>query len=142
MDPLSITASAITVASLATSTCRAFAGLRSLCKSLPGRLHALNNEVVDIEVVLIEIATVFKERANSVPEEQQQALPQLLKQATAKLSELRSVVENLTKHCDRARFLVVQAHFWRRELPKLEKLQHDIQTIKCSLNIVIGTSTS
>ena len=38
----------------------------------------MNNEVVDIEVVLIEIATVFKERANSVPEEQQQALPQLL----------------------------------------------------------------
>ena len=34
--------------------------------------------------------------------------------------------------------VVVQAHFWLRELPKLEKLQHDIQTVKCSFNIVIG----
>ena len=79
MDPLSLTASAITVAALAASTCRAFAELRSLCKSLPGRLHALSNEVADIEVVLVQVATVFGERACSIPEKQQQAIPRAQK---------------------------------------------------------------
>ncbi len=142
MDPLSITASAITVASLAASTCRTFADLRSLCKSLPGRLHALNNEVVDIEVVLVQVATVFNDRAHSIPENQQQAIPRLLEQATAKLSELQSSVGQLAKHCDRAKFVVLQAHAWRKEQPKLRALQDDIKTVKCSLNVVLGASNS
>ena len=142
MDPLSITASAITVATLAASTCRAFADLRSLCKSLPGRLHALNNEVADIEVVLIQVATVFNERAHSIPANQQHAIPRLLEQAKAKLSELQSTVEHLTKLCDSAKFAALQAHAWRKEQPKLRALQDDIKTVKCSLNIVLGASNS
>jgi hypothetical protein len=115
MDPLSITASAVTVATLAASTCRAFADLRALCKSLPGRLHALNNEVADIEVVLIQVATVFDERAYSLPEKHQQAIPRLLDQAHDKLTELQSTIEKLTKICASAKIVVLQAHAWRRE---------------------------
>jgi len=142
MDPLSIAASAITVAALAASTCRAFSDLRSLCKSLPGRLHALNNEVVDIEAVLIQVATVFKERVSAIPESQLQPIPHLLEQASTKLSDLQSTVEQLIRHCDRTKFLVLQAHAWRKEQPKLRALQDDIKTIKCNLNIVIGASNS
>lgn len=142
MDPLSIAASAITVAALAASTCRAFADLRSLCKSLPGRLHALNNEVADIEVVLVQVATVFNDRAHSIPENQQQAIPRLLKQANAKLIELQSTIEQLNKLCDRTKIVVLQAHAWRKEQPKLRALQDDIKTVKCSLNIVLGASNS
>jgi len=64
MNPLSITASVITVASLAASTGRAFSDLRALCKTLPGRLHALSNEVTDIELILYQVASVLEKRAS------------------------------------------------------------------------------
>jgi hypothetical protein len=69
MDPLSIIASSIAVATLAASTCEAFSNLRALCKSFPGRLHALNNEVADIEIVLIQVAKVVEERISEVVEQ-------------------------------------------------------------------------
>lgn len=143
MDPLSITASAITVAGIASATCTAFADLRSLCKSLPGRLHALNNEVTDIEVVLVQVAKVFKERAcSTISEKQQEAVPRLLDQAKAKLSELQIIVQQLTNYCHRSKILVFQAHAWRKEQPKLKALQDDIKIIKCNLNIMLGASNS
>lgn len=91
MDPLSIAASAITVAALAESTCRAFVELRELCKTLPGRLHALSNEVIDINVVLIQVAKVFEERASSIDARQHPintVVPRLLVRAEAKLEQL------------------------------------------------------
>jgi hypothetical protein len=142
MEPLSIAASAITVASLAASICCAFADLRSLCKSLPGRLHALNNEVADLEVVLIQVATVFRERAYSIPEKQQGSIPRLLQQASGKLIELETTIIQLSKRCDRSKVFILQAHTWRKEQPKLGELQEEIKTIKCSLNIVLGASNS
>jgi TolA-binding protein len=142
MDPFSIVASAVTVATVAASTCRAFADLRALCKSLPGRLHALNNEVADIEVVLIQVATVFDERAYSIPEKHQQAIPRLLDQANDKLNQLQSTIEQLTKLYASTKIVVLQAHTWRREQPKLRALQEDIKTIKCNLNILLGASNS
>lgn len=86
MNPLSITASVITVASLAASTGRAFSDLRALSKTLPGRLHALSNEVTDIELILYQVASVLEKRASDpVLQDQQADIPQLLKQAQAKL---------------------------------------------------------
>ena len=63
MDPVSLTASIIAVAGLAAKTGRAFYDLRSACKSLPGRLHALSNEVVDLELVLHQVAALAEKRA-------------------------------------------------------------------------------
>lgn len=52
MDPLSISTGVFAIATLATQTCSAFSDLCSLCLSLPGRLHAVNNEVADLNYVL------------------------------------------------------------------------------------------
>lgn len=142
MDPLSIVASAITVAALAASTCQAFVDLRALCKTLPGRLHALSNETTDMNVVLLQVATVFKERACSIETEQQQTIPHLLVRAEAKLDELHQILQALTTTCDRAKLTVLQVHAWRKEQPKLRALQEDIKTIKCSLNVALGASNS
>jgi len=85
---------------------------------------------------------VFEERAKLIPDTQQQAIPQLLKQAEAKLVELQVAVEELARLCDGEKFVLVQAHAWRRKQPKLLALQEDIKTVKCSLNIVLGASNS
>jgi enamine deaminase RidA (YjgF/YER057c/UK114 family) len=65
MDPISVTASVIAVATLAAQIAAALSDLRTLCKQLPGRLHALSNEVSDVEVVLIQVAKVIEERSCS-----------------------------------------------------------------------------
>ena len=148
MDPLSITASAITVAALAEATCRAFVELRELCKSLPGRLHAISNEVTDLNVVLVQVAKVFKERASSVDADQQHqtnnhtVVPHLLVRAEAKLDQLHKTLQSLIATCHHAKFTLLQAYAWRKEQPQLRALQEDINSIKCNLNVALGASNS
>jgi len=143
MDPLSLTASIITVASLAASTCRAFHDLRTACKTLPGRLHALSNEVTDLELVLHQVASLVQERAQDPTFPDQQAyIPQLLKQAQAKLEELRSILRKITNICAKTTGPLFRVHAWRKDQPKLQVLQEDIRSVKCSLNILLGASNS
>lgn len=142
-DPLSIAASAITVAALAEKTCRAFVELRELCQTLPGRLHALSNEVTDIHVVLVQVVRVFEERASSIdPPTVTNVVPRLLVRAEAKLEQLHLTLQSLIAACDRAKFTLLQAYAWRREQPQLRALQEDINTIKCNLNVALGASNS
>ncbi|KAI0100251.1 hypothetical protein GGR51DRAFT_356970 [Nemania sp. FL0031] len=60
MDPLSVTASVIAVATLAGQTCKYLKELRTLMGALPGRLHTLNNEVADMELVLQSVADLIQ----------------------------------------------------------------------------------
>ncbi|WEW59842.1 hypothetical protein PRK78_005323 [Emydomyces testavorans] len=141
MDPLSITASIAGITGLVLQISSSLSKLRSLCKSLPGRLHAVNNEVTDLEVVLYQVAMLVKERA-SLPQSQLSAIPYLLKQATIKLGELKSVVDRLLDTCDKTKFVITGAYAWRKEQDNLKSLQEDIRAIKCNLNVLLGASNS
>ncbi|KAL9023988.1 MAG: hypothetical protein Q9196_006841, partial [Gyalolechia fulgens] len=96
------------------------------------RLHAISNEVTDINVVLIQVAKVFKERASSIDAHQQSntIIPRLLVRAKAKLEQLHLTLRSLIATCDRAKFTVLQAYAWRKEQPQLRALQAEINTIK------------
>lgn len=143
MDPLSLTASIITVAGLAAKTGLAFHDLRTACKSLPGRLDALNNEVVDIELVLRQVAPVVEKRAADPDFKDQQAnIRHLIRQAQTKLEELRTIVKKLTEVAASVKIPLFRVAAWRRDQPKLLALQEDIKTVKCSLNIMLGASNS
>ncbi|KAL8860454.1 MAG: hypothetical protein Q9178_003113 [Gyalolechia marmorata] len=143
MDPLSLTAGIIAVAGLAAKTGIAFNDLRTACKTLPGRLHALSNEVVDIELVLRQVALVVDKREKDPFFKQQQAnIPHLLKQARTKLDELRAIVVKLTEVSANTKIALFRVTAWRRDQPKLLALQEDIKTVKCSLNIMLGASNS
>ncbi|KAF2106429.1 hypothetical protein BDV96DRAFT_590919 [Lophiotrema nucula] len=141
MDPLSITASVITVATLACQVCTRFGELRSLCRGLPGRLAAVNNEVADLEIVLYEIASLLEKRA-ALPDSKQSPLPHLLKQASTKLHELDVVVARLRASCRDGRHPLLAANMSRKEQGPLMSLQEDIRSIKCNLNILLGASNS
>jgi hypothetical protein len=99
-----------------------------------------NNEVADIEVVLYQVAAVINDRS-SLSAGDQPAIPQLLKQAKTKLSELNKIIERLAATCDRKTFLL-RASAWRKEQAKLQALQEDIKTVKSSPNIMLGASNS
>lgn len=150
MDPLSVIASCIAIATLAAKTCEAFDRLRNNTKALPGRIHALNNEVADLELVLRGVATVFSERqqASLVSDKDEANIPVLLAHVRGKLLELKEVVDRLTEpvvarpapHSKLASFL--NAREFTKEQPGLALLQEDIRTVKCSLNILLGASNS
>jgi hypothetical protein len=72
MEPLSAAASVITVATVAAQV---------------GRLHALSNEVTDIEFVLHHVAAVLEEH-NCLSDSDAKSIQSLLGQADSKLHEL------------------------------------------------------
>lgn len=140
MDPVSVTASVIAIATVAAQVTTAFAELRKDSVELPGRLHALSNEVADIEFVLYQVAAVLQER-NCLSDDDKQSIPALLGQADAKLKQLKNILDRLAGLCTRRRVLL-RASVWRKWLPKLQELQADIRGIKCSLNVLLGASNS
>jgi len=141
MDPLSIAASAIAIATIAGQVCTLFGELRSLCRSLPGRLAAVNNEVADLEIVLHEIASLVEKRA-ALPDSKRSTLPHLLKQANTKLRELEVVVRHIRVSCRDARHPLLAANVLRKEQGPVKLLQEEIRAIKCNLNILLGASNS
>ncbi|KAJ6190496.1 hypothetical protein N7519_000517 [Penicillium mononematosum] len=141
MDPLSFGASVIAIATLATQTCSALSDLRALCESLPGRLHAVNNEVADLNLVLLQVSLLIKSRA-FLPETQFSAIPHLLHQANKKLLEIKDIVCQLTVACRASRMSISRAHAWRKEQSRLQALQEDIRTVKANLNVMLGASNS
>ncbi|EGD90805.1 hypothetical protein H112_01386 [Trichophyton rubrum D6] len=140
MDPLSVTASIIAVGTVAGKICSAFTELRSLCRSLPGRLHALNNEVADLEIVLFELASLT-ERRTAVLDSERMSLQHLVKQAEVKLLELQEIVGRLrTAYRDAAVPFALGA--FSKEKTRLQGLQEEIRSVKCDLNIMLGASNS
>lgn len=145
MDPLSVTASVIAVATLAAQIGRALADLRALCKHLPGRLHALSNDVSDIQVVLIQVAKITEETASArlpTAETDHTTIPQLLKKADVKLNELKCIIDSLSAPSSWNNATIFRAGLWRKEQPRLKALQEDIIAIKSSLNVIFGASNS
>ncbi|KAI0973588.1 hypothetical protein F4678DRAFT_459068 [Xylaria arbuscula] len=141
MDPLSLAASIIPVVSLAKEVTAAISGLRTACKTLPGRLHAVHNEVADFELVLFQLAELIEKRS-CLPDSEQSVIPHLLKQARLKLNDIHTIVRTLTSAYLASRGPLVGANAWRKEQGKLQALQEDIRTVKCSLNIMLGASNS
>jgi hypothetical protein len=141
MDPLSISASVIAIATLAARTCSALSDLRELCQSLPGRLHAVNNEVADLNLVLLELSSLIDGRA-CLPESELSAVPHILQQANKKLVEIKNIVDQLSAACRASRMTVLRAHAWKKEQGRLQALQEDIRTVKANINIILGASNS
>lgn len=143
---MSIISRSIAIATLATKTCEAFSTLRGIVKALPGKLHALNNEVADLELVLREVKTALKERQGLLVSQKDKAnVPILLQDVNAKLLELKTIIERLTESARRSNksFLCFfTAYEFHKQQPRLGLLQNDIKSVKCSLNILLGASNS
>jgi enamine deaminase RidA (YjgF/YER057c/UK114 family) len=151
MDPLSVIASCIAVATIAQQTCQAFTELRTLCKEIPGRLHALNNEVADIELVLLRVAKVAENRETfqTLCEVADDAddhgdIPKLLGTAQDRLTELHKFAVDLAAACSGSthRIAIFRAQAWKKAQTKLAILQDGVKSVKCSLNILLGASNS
>ena len=115
--------------------------LRTVCKEVPGRVHALSNEVADLQVVLQQLTAVAEERRQLTSDDQLH-IPSLVSQAEEKLKEIKKIVEALAKLCASNNKVFLRASQWRKFDPKLKSLKDDINAIKSSLNLLIGASNS
>lgn len=141
MDPISLTVNIVGIITFASKICSAISDLRSLCKTLPGRIHAVGNEVADLELVLLQVNALVKDRA-SLPESKYSTIPHLLKQARLKLNDTEKIIDSLTGVYLKSRIPIGLLHAWRSEQGRLKELQDDIRTIKSSLNIMLGAANS
>lgn len=62
MDPLSLTASIIAVVGLATTTTKALTKIIKSFHHSPGEIHALNNELADLQAILIALEETMTEK--------------------------------------------------------------------------------
>jgi hypothetical protein len=145
MDPLSVIASCIAIATLAKQTCDAFSELRSLVTELPDRIAALSNEVADFELVLLQVAKVaeYRESFRAQIVHDDGNIPILLGTAKAKMEELRTLTITLTRQCVNSKGLgFFRAQTWKKTQTKLGNIQEQIKSIKASLNLLLGTTQS
>ncbi|KAI9691740.1 MAG: hypothetical protein M1822_007812 [Bathelium mastoideum] len=140
MDPLSIAASVIAVATFAGQVGAAFRSLRQCSVELPGRVHALNNDVADLEVVLYQVASVSEE-CTRFSERDDDAILNSIEQAHEKLREIKSIIDRLVA-ASKGTNVFIRASMWRKLHPRLQALQGSIQNTKCSLNLLLGASNS
>ena len=139
-EPLSLVASIIAVATVAAQITSTLSKLRVICE-LPGRLHALSNELTDLQVVLRHVGTTVDD-GTAQPSEEKETILQLLQRAESKLSELNVIIQRLTVSCVSKGKCVVRAATWWKEKPQLQALQEDLHEIKASLNMLLGVSNS
>ena len=136
MDPLSITASVIAVASLAATVCHSFASLRETCKTLPGRLHALIYEASDFRVVCRRLEHLSKHRADLLPLD----IDHLLIHAQSKPHQLKEIMARILALLLTATLPCLPV--WKKEQFRLQELQGDIKAVKASINIMRGAAQS
>lgn len=135
MDPLSITSGVIAVGTLISQITKAFHNLREVCRNLPGRLHALNNEVVDLRAILQDLEAIATQPGHT-------NVTTALDQLRARLRELHDILLVLGDACSRSKIPLVQARQWSKVHRKLLSLQEDIKTQKSHLHIALGASHS
>jgi len=147
MDPLSITTAVLTIITAAEQTRRALDRVRTVLKAMPGRLSALNNQVVDLEVLLHQIVSLM-ESHDQHPElarpEAHSQIQDVVHRAGALLQELRDLSARIEKAGDgRSRLGSVQrARAWQRYLPRLHEIQDSLTGVKSTLNLLLGASNS
>jgi len=117
------------VYSLAGNITMTISKLRALFK-LPGRLHTINNEVADFEVVLRQVGLIITERNVLTANAEQDALLGVLHRANDTLQQLKAILERLVKNCVGSGKFVARAKAWYIEKPRIQALQEELHVIK------------
>ncbi|KAI4174725.1 MAG: hypothetical protein LQ343_002096 [Gyalolechia ehrenbergii] len=146
MDPVSVAASLLTLLGAAATAGRALDRLSSL-KHAPDHLIALVNEVSDLRVVLHNVRDAVQVRAKTTQECGN--LAHIVHRASVKMSELnRLIYGNLVKTggtgcnslADEDTVKASRRAFLRHS-GKIRALKDDLQELKLSLLVAMGTLT-
>ena len=144
MDPLSVTASIVTLLAASGSIVGGLEKLSSL-REAPDIILALNNEISDFRLVIYELTNYLQQDPAGSPSRAQafstQILP-ILDRARSKLTELESIIEYrlVLPGSNGSIRLNKTAWFWERQ--KVKRIQEEIRSTRTNLVAVIGVLIS
>jgi biotin synthase-like enzyme len=69
-------------------------------------------------------------------------MPHLLSKARTKLSELETIINKLIRIQSRSKVSFNLLNAWRNEQTRIKEIQDDIRSVKSSLNIMLGATSS
>lgn len=144
MDPLSITASIAALATIVAQVSHVLAEIRDDWDSLPGRIHALNNEIQDFTVVLHQVSIAVEERRLSGHDDDGKLrLYDLITRGEEVVLDLKAILERLSSAAGiRKRDAIPRVLMWRRDQGRVAWLQENIKQVKGSMNILLGAANS
>lgn len=139
MDPLSITASIITLLGTAEVASKSLKRITSL-KGAPALVFALNNEVSELRLTLKEIEVILSYKANSTPIKKylDSGAHPIIASARSKLLALEELIHMRLTRPDGTLDKVA----WLRVEAKVSRLQKDLRHISQKLATVLGIMTS
>jgi hypothetical protein len=145
MDPLSLTASIVAVTTVAVQVGKMLAKIHDDWDSLPGRIHALNNEVQDFNIVLHQVTIAVEERKLTRWDSHGESnLPTVLARGELVLLDVKAILDKIVLAGSgvKTRVAIQRLLIWRREQGNVACLQDAIKQVKSSLNIILGASNS
>ena len=144
MDPLSLSVSIITLLGAGGSIAKALGKLHLASDAL----FALNNEVSDLHVIVLETNRILQEHGNqidgtqSTPNSISKHLGSLLERAKQKLLELETLIEYRLTTPGASNDARPRKVAWIREQKRIKIMQEEIRSIRTSIVAVIGLLTS
>ena len=154
MDPLSLTASIITIIGVGGQAAKAVKKLASI-KGTPEILLALNNELSDLRLIVSAIEDVFRTQQTSsgrlhpggqVHEASVNASIVLsLDQVNQKVHELDAMHQKMTQCASGSNTSTtpnVNKGVWLAEQKKIKRLQEDLRSSRLKLSAVLGILNS
>ena len=142
MDPLSLTVSILTLLGAGGSIAGAFEKLRSL-RQAPEALHALNNEISDLHLIVLETNTLLQEHQdiasiNRRTQDFAANLKPILDRAREKLLELESLIVYRLTTPGPSNEPNINKSAWMRERKRMKMIQTEIHTIRMDLVAAVG----
>ncbi|KAL9116731.1 MAG: hypothetical protein Q9187_006741 [Circinaria calcarea] len=151
MDPLSITASIITIIGVGGQAAKAVRKLASL-KGAPDLVLALNNEISDLHLVVLAIQDVFQRQQTSGllfpgswPGEANvnASVTKSLRDANEKVVELEALHNRLiTSASGPSGSATLNRTAWLREQKRVKKMQEDLRSVRLKLTAALSILNS
>jgi len=144
MDPLSITASVLTVVGVVGTIAKGLRKIQILYHA-PNEFHALVNEVSDLHAVLGDIGTLLQERGEDASSGQvlNVTLPGLVHRANDKLLSLNNLIhDRLSGSHTAAGEVLVSRLTWLCERRRVKELQGDLKNIRQNLATALAILNS
>ena len=141
MDPLSIIASVLALATAASQISTAISRLRHFGE-VPGKIYALKNEISDLEVVLRQISQALEQKSLT-PSPVHESLEQALARTKGHLTDLTKALERVANACTGSKIRVIsKSTIWLREKALFQTFRDDIGSVKATLTLILGTANS
>ncbi len=140
-DPLSITASVITLAAAAAQLSKVISRLRHFGE-VPGRVYALKNEISDLEVVLRQVGHALEQKSLA-PDNEQGSLASVLVRTKVHLTNVGNALERVANACAGGKIKIIsKSAIWWKEKSLFQGFQEDIRSVKSNLTLMLGAANS